>query len=259
MKRWDGNSWRDYVPKRWNGNSWINAVVRRWNGSSWVVISEQTFTKTWEATWSKSYNGASSNETIYRTAKWGDTVSHYAVWYNKTWNQIVNWNNLKSPHVIFAGVRYIVDKKEYPRKRDVAQLYQGRAEGSDRGRQRSMVWFDYGNISSNLKGSNIEKVEIYLKNQHFWYNAGGKARIGYHNSNGETSDFQHSKYGQKTVDFSKGQEKWFEVPNEFGELLRDNGAKGFTLFEDSDNLSYYGYFEGHSSWNRPKIRITYKK
>ena len=258
MKRWDGNSWEDYVPKRWNGSSWINAIVRRWNGSSWAIISEQTLTETWNATWSQSYNGAVSVDTIYRTAKWGDTVSHYAVWYNHTWNQIVDWNNLKSPHLIYAGIRYIVDKKEFPRKRETVSLYQGRTSEDDRGRHRSMVGFNYGDIASTLKGSTIEKVEIYLRNQGFWNN-NGKAKIGYHNSSSEPNDFQQSKYGQKTEDFDVGQGKWITLPDDFGNLLRDGKAKGFTLFEDSDSLASYGYFHGHSSGDRPQIRITYKK
>lgn len=246
-----------------NGTKFEKAEVLKHNGKSWEEISQQTRTKIWESTWSQSYNGEDSNEVIYRTAKWGDTVSHYALWYEVTWAQIVNWNNLKSPHVISENVRYIVMKKDFPRQRKTGWLYQGRtpvnSKTEDRGRQRSMVGFDTASIQKELSGADIERVELYIKNQDTHNTSGGTAVIGYHNNNTVPNDFGQTKYGAKSEYFTKGTSKWVEMPKEFGELLRDNKAKGFTLFADNDNTKNFGTFHSHTSLSKPRIKITYKK
>ena len=248
-----------------NGSKWTKANVKVFNGSSWTTVSQQQYTTTWEATWSQSYNGADSNDVTYRTAVWGDTVSHYAMWYNVTWGDIVRWNNLKSPHIIQAGTRYIVSKKEFPRKRDGAWLYQGRrppeSVTSDRGKQRSMIGFNTTAMRTALTGSEIIKVEVYLKNQTSWNTTGTNAFIGYHNDTGAPSDFKQTNYAVKSEKFATGQGKWVTMSNELGTRLRDNKAKGFTLFADSNDTNYFGVFFGHQagSANKPKIRITYKK
>lgn len=263
IKRWNGSKWTDYLPKRWSGSRWDNATVKRWNGSKWEIISEEQYVTTWNATWTASYFGEGNMDITTRVAKWGDTVSHYALWFKRTWNEIVNWNNLKSPHRIWEGVTYIVDKKPYGKRRNTSGwMYQGRYtpakfEG-DRGRQRSMVGFNHADMRSKLNGARIEKVEIYLKNKHFWYSS-GKAMIGYHNSTSMPADFQQSRYAVKSENFTQGQGRWITMSNEYGEWLRDGKAKGFTLFSNSNDLNYYGYFHGKGAGSEPKIRITYKK
>lgn len=217
IKRWNGSKWIDYTDmKVRNGSGWGKATVKRWNGSRWELISQQTYTKTWEATWSQSYNGTNAN-------------------FSKG------------------------------KKRDTGWLYHGRygmpyTSNGDRGTQRSMIGFNYNDIRNNLKGADIEKVEIYIRNKHWWYTSGGKAVIGYHNASSKPSGFSDSHYGKKTVSFSsRGQGQWITMPNDLGTLLRDGKVKGLTLFANTTALSYYGYFYGYSSSSRPKIRITYKK
>lgn len=267
IKRWNGSKWVDHLPRKRSGNSWVDAVVRRWTGSRWEIISEKEYTKTWKATWSSSYYGASNSQVITRKAKWGDTLSHYALWWNNSVSTIMSWNSIiKSPHYIYEGTTYIVDKKPYPKRRNTSGwMYQGRYSPSrfqsDMGRQRAMVGFNDGDIRNNLKGAKIEKVEIYLRNRHFWYANGGKAVIGYHNSSTDKpSSFSETKHGAKEQNYSKrSQGQWITMPDEFGELLRDNKAKGFTLYANTHDLKKYGYFYGVGTSNPPQIRITYKK
>lgn len=215
IKRWNGGSWQDYRPKRWNGSSWVDAVVRRWNGSSWQTISSQQFTKTWEATWTRSFGG----DNQYKGSQWG-------------------------------GER----------------LYQGRYGAPDSnqydwGIQKSMCGFNYTDIQNNLRGARIDKVEIYLRNQHFWYYAGGAAYIGTHNATGAPWTFNQNRYGLVYQNFQgRGQGRWITMPINFGEALRDGREKGFTLYRNSHELSYYGYWYGaDSGGNKPKIRVTYTK
>lgn len=267
IKRWNGSKWVDYLPKRWNGSKWVDSVIKRWNGSKWETISEQTYTKTWKASWTSSYYGSSNSKVTSRVAKWGETVSHYALWHGSTWNQIVSWNGLKSPHVIYAGRKYIVKKEKFPNRRNASGwMYQGRPSVADKfsndlGRQRSMIGFSHSDIRKNLSGAKIEKVELYLRSKHFHNSSGGEAVIGYHNSSAsKPTSFSESKNGVKVQKFSKrNQGIWITLPKSVGESLRDNKAKGITLYANTNSLKRYGYFYGKGNGSEPQLRITYKK
>lgn len=267
IKRWNGSKWVDNLPKRWNGSKWVDAVIRRWSGSKWEIISEQTYTTTWKSTWTSSYYGSSNSKVTSRVAKWGETVSHYALWHGSTWNQIVNWNGLKSPHVIYAGTRYIVQKAKFPNRRNTSGwMYQGRPSvankfSNDLGRQRSMIGFNHSDMRSKLKGSKIEKVEVYLRSKHFHNTSGGYAVIGQHNSSSvRPSRFSESKNNIKSQKYSKRNEgRWVTLPKSVGEAIRDNKAKGLTLYANTSSLSRYGYFYGQGNGSEPQLRITYKK
>lgn len=266
IKRWNGSKWVDNLPKRWNGSKWVDAVIRRWNGSKWEIISEQEYTTTWNATWTASFNGSSTSKITSRVAKWGDTVSHYALWWGATWNQIVNWNGLRSPHIIYAGTRYIVQKGSLPRKRNSSGwMYQGQYTPSSkfddrRGRQRSMIGFNHSDMRNKMKGAKIVKVEMYLRSKHFYSTSGGSAVIGYHNASSNPSSFSEVKYNSKTQSYTKrNQGRWITLPKSVGEAIRDNKAKGITLNTNSTSTSRYGYFYGRGNGSEPKLRITYKK
>lgn len=267
IKYWDGKKWIDRLPKKWDGKKWVNAVVRRWTGSKWEIISEETHVTTWKATWTSSYYGASNSKVTSRVAKWGDTVSHYAKWFEVTWNQIVNWNGLKSPHYIYEKTRYIVKKEKFPNRRNTSGwMYQGRPQvpdkfSNDLGRQRSMIGFNHSDIRSKLSGAKIEKVELYLRSKHFHNTSGGYAVIGRHNSSTvKPTSFSETANNVKSEQFTKrDQEKWITLPNSVGETLRDNKTKGLTLYANTDSLKRYGYFYGMGNGSEPQIRITYKK
>lgn len=213
--------------KRWNGKSWVDHRVRRWNGKAWV----NAVVKRWNG---KAWVVISEERKV------------------KTWE--CTWTHS------FGGANSI--KPNYLGGKSL--MYQGRygapdSNNYDWGRQKSMAGFDWRNIQAELAGARIEKVEIYLHNQHFWYFAGGRAFIGQHNSATAPNTFSQSKYGIANIAFSgRGQAQWITLPNSFAEDLKAGRAKGFTLYRNSDELSYYGYWYGKGSgWRQPKIRITY--
>lgn len=267
MKRWNGTKWIDFLPKRWNGTKWDNGIVKRWNGTKWEIISEETHTTTWKATWSSSYYGSTNSKITSRIAKWGDTVSHYVMWFGVTMNQIISWNGLKSPHIIFQNTKYIVKKERFPNRRNASGwMYQGRAEVPDKfsddlGRQRSMIGFNDGDMRNKLNGSKIERVELYLRSSHFHFTTGGEAVIGYHNSDADKpSSFSEVVNGIKVEKFTKrNQGMWITLPNSVAEALRDGKARGITLYANTDDLKRYGYFYGVGTESAPQLRITYKK
>lgn len=147
-----------------------------------------------------------------------------------------------------------------PRKRNTHFLYQGNRD-DEHGIQRSMIGFNHTDIFNTLKGTKIEKVEVYLKNETSWLSSGTIAYLGAHNNSSAPADFQHAKYGLKSESFSKGQGKWFDVTNDLGTKLQSNDYKGLVLYHNGMNTSYFGAFHSHTAGTatRPKIRITYKK
>lgn len=145
--------------------------------------------------------------------------------------------------------------------RGISDCYQGRYSATN-GNQYSMIGFDDAQIRSDLTGATINKVELYLNNNHFYSNSGGNAIIGTHNQttlSGTHSSSQITDNIQATH-FDLGQAKWITIPNSIGTALKNNTAKGIALGPGpSNSQSYYGYFAGNGQSGEPQLRITYTK
>ena len=126
------------------------------------------------------------------------------------------------------------------------------------GVQRSLIGFNTRQIQEKLKGATVQKVELYLKNEHFWYARGGRASIVSHSFANRPYRFNHSASVANT-EFVKGQAKWITLPVSQGNLLKNGSVSGYGLFRNSADLNYYGYFSGANTRNRPVLRITYSK
>lgn len=126
------------------------------------------------------------------------------------------------------------------------------------GIQRSLIGFDTKRIQARLKGARIQKIEIFLQNEHFWYAKGGRAAIISHSFSNKPNEFNYSRE-VANVPFKKGQGKWVILPDTLGTLLKNGTITGFGLFHNAPRLDYYGYFSGANSANRPVLRVTYIK
>jgi hypothetical protein len=145
--------------------------------------------------------------------------------------------------------------------RNVSECYQGRFSSTN-GNQFSLIGLPYSTIQSDLSGATIDKVEIYLNNNHWYQNSGGTAVIGTHTYATEpaTASLANVSENLDTESFTYGQAKWFTVTNTIGTKLRDNTAKGIALGPgNSTSTTYYGYFAGNGQSGDPQIRITYTK
>ncbi len=207
-----------------NGSSFADINPQKFNGSSWVDMD--VF---------KSNGSAWENM----------TSQQYATTWEATWSQTYRESGTKRTD-------HRADK-----------LCQGKYSGDSNpwGITRALCGFDDADMRSKLTGAKIDKVELYLKNEHWYYYAGGTVVVGYHNHASEPTNFSHSKYNAKTDSYSaRGQAKWITMPKEFGEQLRDGSAKGFSIFANSTSYNYYGIFYGaYDGSSRPKIKITYTK
>lgn len=215
---------------RWNGKSWAEFLdIMRWNG------------KAWERSEVFRYNGKNFEKI---------TQQRFTKTFECTWSQGYGGSGSKKP--AWLGSEDVCHQGRY------GDPYTAEY---DWGIQKSMIGFDDAQIRKELSGAKIEKVEIYLRNKHFWYFAGGYSVIGYHNASSRPNTFQYTQ-SQIRKDYynGRGSAKWIEMPDSFGELLRDNKAKGFVLYAPTTILDYYGYFYGAGGGSsRPKIRITYVK
>lgn len=126
------------------------------------------------------------------------------------------------------------------------------------GVQRSLIGFDAKKIQESLKGARIQKIELYLKNEHFWFAKGGRAGIISHSFSSKPNKFN---FVSSVIDagFTKGQGRWVILPDTLGTHLKSGTMTGFGLYRNTQQLDYYGYFSGANSSNRPMLRVTYTK
>lgn len=138
-------------------------------------------------------------------------------------------------------------------------IYQGQYSGTN-GNQRSLIGFNYSTIQSDLNGATIKKVELTMKNIHFYNNSGGTAVLGTHNYTSAPSTWSDGSVNQSrtTYSWAKGATKTVDLGVSYGNDLKSGSAKGIALGPgDSTSLTYYGYFDG--TVGSPKLKITYEK
>ena len=207
--------------KKYNGSSWVDVPLKKWNGSAWV----EPEVKKWDG----------SKWVVLNQQK-------YTTTWNCTWTQTYRSSGTK--------------RTDY-RGEKLCQGTYGVTEPW--GIMRSLAGF--GDIRSTLSGSKINEVKLYLKNEHWWYSAGGTVQIGYHNHSSKPTTFSHSKSNAKSQKYtSRGQALWVAMPKAFGEGIRDGSYKGFSIYANSSNKTYYGIFYGAGDGsNKPKLKITYTK
>lgn len=205
--------------KQWRNGAWQDAKIMQWRNNQWVNVEVMQF----------------------RNGTWENiTTQTYTKTWEATWSQ--TYRSTGAKRTDYRG----------------GSIMQGDSGEDPWNVQRSLCGF--GNMQSTLAGAEITDVKLYLKAKHWWYYAGGTAVIGYHNHATEPTTFSHSKYSAKTQKFnSRSHAQWIDMPNAFGEGIRDGKYKGFSIFANSTSKTYYGEFNGASTSYKPKLKITYKK
>lgn len=145
-----------------------------------------------------------------------------------------------------------------------SDIYQGQYDSTN-GNQRSIIGFDSAQIRADLAGATIKKVELTMKNKHWYFNSGGTAVIGTHNSTATSAPSSCPALRTDLNAFSgwpKGATWTVTLDNtDFGVALRDGTARGICIGPgNTTSQVYYGYFAGsNDSTNKPKLKITYEK
>ena len=236
IKKWDGSKWSNYYNtiREWDGVRWSYAfnAMKKWDGTKWTdryvpspphlppsYSETKTYTKTWSATWSETFDG-NGNVNTYNNST--------GRMYQGRYGEHDTINNIRHNPILY-------------------------------GIQRSMFGLDYKSIQSELSGSRIKSVEIYLYMDHSWFVSEGIASIVSHRSTSKPSTFSYTGSVKEEVYRGRGQGKWITVPTSIGESLKNGYITGFGLYKNTTNPRYYGYWHGANQSNSPKIRITYEK
>ncbi|TKT03450.1 hypothetical protein [Streptomyces lasalocidi] len=141
-------------------------------------------------------------------------------------------------------------------KRTDGKCYQGNYTPGVQGNNYSKYGFPT-TIQTDLTGATVQKVELYLDNNHFYSNSGGNAIIGTHAdvSQPTGSSSTTGTFARQSTAFTYGQAKWVTLSSAFGTDLKSGTAKGITLGRSSGGtLAEYGYFASTA-----QLRITYEK
>ena len=109
-------------------------------------------------------------------------------------------------------------------------------------------------ISQALTNASIVRVEVYLYANHWWYNSGGTAIIRPWNSSSLSNATPQGSY-RKSSNWPKPGGRWVDITSIT--TINVNGIRiGPGL---SNDLRFYGRFNGHTGGGKPRIRITYKR
>ncbi|MEU9774566.1 hypothetical protein [Streptomyces sp. NPDC047968] len=124
---------------------------------------------------------------------------------------------------------------------------------STNGMQAALIGFPSA-LGSDLSGASIQKVELYLYFDHWYYNSGGKAVIKAHKHTSRPSSFS-SDSEAKTVAWGKNVGKWIDISSVFDSTT----WRGVALDPNNTSKDYYGRAQGVGQTYPPKLRVTYVK
>jgi hypothetical protein len=141
-------------------------------------------------------------------------------------------------------------------------LVQGYWSGD--GQRITWIGFDYSTIISNLSGATVKKVEVYLYYNHWYYNDGGTAIIGTHNSTSTSApSYDGTKDNQdrkRVSNWGVNVAKWVDITSIVGSEFKTGTSRGIVLgWGPTTSLEYYGKANGNGQTHEPALRITYTK
>lgn len=196
----------------------VNSV----GASAWVKVTGRTKADIAEKTWNSTGSGTWRNNWGWRT-----TATEKTRVYQGEWCEIAGSAHPSGP------------------------------VGTCWGKNKGIWLFDYSDIKSTLAGKDILDIKIYVNRMdtyhgyysdqvlHMWlHNHGSKP-------GGEPSLFTH--YEVRNPTFAKGESAWIDLPNSYGNALRDGNAKGLGLYVPNWGRSPYVYCSGTA-----QLKIKYQ-
>ena len=127
---------------------------------------------------------------------------------------------------------------------------QGQYGTATQGAARGLWTFP--SMTTDLSGATISRAQIYIKNEHTRWNAGGTAYLFTHGNTSVPATLGASTTNQITQAFAKGQGIWIELPSSHFAGLKSGAIRGYGLYTTSSDD--YGY------WNKSaQIWIKYSK
>lgn len=156
------------------------------------------------------------------------------------------------------------------RDHNASKMYQGTPSGyiNLTGDQFSFARFNYGQIATDLGAGVINWVKLRLTNQHFWYNGGGNAVVGWTSFSGAfgstfvpgggthmNTDHYHMNEGA-TVTHQMSGAFVSAITSGFTSIILGSSDS----YTNNTDLNNYGYFAGAGSTSTcPQLQINYTK
>lgn len=149
----------------------------------------------------------------------------------------------------WAGSNLITGSGTYT---DANMMYQGPAAGSQK---TASFWFSTADLNK-LNGKTISSASIYVKNRHFYYNAGGTVNFGTHGY--QSAIRPTTQTNAFSADFNYGEGKWIPLDSSLYASIVSGSIKGFSIgINATDDPSDYSYFDGATKTYPPKLKVTY--
>ncbi|MEU9354986.1 hypothetical protein AB0D65_29325 [Streptomyces griseoloalbus] len=133
-----------------------------------------------------------------------------------------------------------------------SKCVQGYYSGTN-GTQAALIGFPSA-LATDLSGATIQKAEVYLYADHWYYAAGGSAVIKAHSHTSRPAKFS-SDAEAKTISWRRNEGKWVDITSVFDSTK----WRGIALDPNTTNRTYYGSFRGAGQSYPPKLRVTYTK
>ncbi|TLQ46082.1 hypothetical protein [Streptomyces marianii] len=124
---------------------------------------------------------------------------------------------------------------------------------SNNGMQASLIGFP-SSLGADLSGAVIQKAEIYIYFDHWYYNDGGKAVIKAHKFTARPATFSSDAESQ-AISWGKNVGKWVDITAVFD----STSWRGVALDPNNSDKTYYGRAHGVGQTYPPKLRVTYTK
>jgi hypothetical protein len=136
------------------------------------------------------------------------------------------------------------------------KIYQGRSSaGSINGIQEG-VWV-FPDMTGDLSGATISKVEVYLYANFWYYNSGGTASISTHGHTTVPASNPAQTYRVASANWPKPGGRWVTIPNPSNTVypaFQSGSIRGIGVYTTSTSLTLYGSFNSTA-----QIRVTYVK
>lgn len=131
-----------------------------------------------------------------------------------------------------------------------------------RGNAKGLIGFpDVTGLLAGVTDDRIERIELSLYANHWYYNSGGNGIFGYHSNTSRPGSFVNASTGQWSWNnWGRNQRIVMDITNNSGlkAALRSGAVRGFTVGPGTTtDPIYYGRFNGASMAEPPRLRIVY--
>ncbi|CAM5311066.1 hypothetical protein [Streptomyces abikoensis] len=109
-------------------------------------------------------------------------------------------------------------------------------------------------VTKDLVGATVQKVELFLYFDHFYSSSGGTAVIKTHGHSSRPGSFS-SYSGSKAVAFGRNEGKWIDITD----LFDPSKTRGIALDPNSTSDTYYGRAHGVGQANPPQLKVTFTR